>query len=253
MTGVFPTLPEPTAKIPLSKPFKFKQFSVHQDRCAMKIGTDSVILGAWTDLAHRPRSILDIGAGTGILALMLAQRSLADTIDAIEIEEGAYEQCVGNFEASPWADRLFCYHAGLDEFMEEFEDPYDLIISNPPFFTEAVASADASRDRARQNRSLPFEELLEGASALLSEQGLFSTVVPVKEETGFIRLAAAVGLYPNSILRVRGNPSAVLKRSFIAFRFEERAPVETEMTIELERHVHTREYIRLTQAFYLNM
>ena len=98
----------------MTKPFRFKQFNVHQDRCAMKVGTDGVLLGAWVSLEHRPKSILDIGAGTGIIALQLAQRSGAEVIDALELEENAYEQCVENFERSPWSDRLFCYHAGLE-------------------------------------------------------------------------------------------------------------------------------------------
>lgn len=237
----------------MSKPFKFKQFSIHQDRCAMKIGTDGVLLGAWANIDHKPNAILDIGAGTGILSLMLAQRSTAENLEAIEIDEGAYEQCVENFEASPWADRLFCYHAGLDEFLEALEEPYDLIISNPPFYTEAVPSGNAPRDRARQNRSLPFEELLEGASKLLSPEGLFSTVIPFKEEAEFVTLAASFGLFPSSILRVRGNPLTALKRSLLEFRFKEDKVMEDELTIEVKRHTYTKEYIELTKAFYLNM
>jgi len=201
----------------MSKPFKFKQFTIHQDRCAMKIGTDGVLLGAWTSLEHQPNAILDIGAGTGLLSLMLAQRSLAENIEAFEIDEDAYEQCVENFEASPWADRLFCFHAGLDEFMEEIEEKYELIISNPPFYSEDVSSGNTSRDNARQNQSLPFDELLEGVSELLSLGGLFSTIIPFKEESDFIKLAASFRLFPKRILRVKGNPSAEIKRSLLEF------------------------------------
>jgi tRNA1Val (adenine37-N6)-methyltransferase len=102
----------------------------------MKIGTDGVLLGAWTPIENNPISILDIGTGTGVIALMLSQRSTAEQIDALEIDSAAYEQAVDNFENSPWSDRLFCFHAGLDEFVEEPEDEYDLIVSNPPFYSE---------------------------------------------------------------------------------------------------------------------
>ena len=103
----------------MNKPFTFKQFTVHQDQCAMKIGTDGVLLGTWASVNHKPLSILDIGTGTGILSLMLAQRTFAETIEAIEIDDDAFEQAAENFENSPWADRLFCYHAGFIEFIEE--------------------------------------------------------------------------------------------------------------------------------------
>ncbi|MFS4493212.1 tRNA1(Val) (adenine(37)-N6)-methyltransferase [Maribacter sp. 2308TA10-17] len=233
--------------------FKFKQFSIHQDRCAMKVGTDGVLLGAWASIENKPASILDIGAGTGILSLMLAQRTLADNIEALEIDEDAYEQCVENFEASSWADRLFCYHAGLDEFIEEIDEPYDLIISNPPFYAEDVSSGNTSRDTARQNQSLPFDELLEGVSKLLAKDGLFATIIPHKEEISFIRLATSFGLFPNRILRVKGNPSAEIKRSLLEFSFKESELSEDELTIEIKRHEYTLPYQELTKAFYLKM
>ncbi len=219
----------------------------------MKIGTDGVLLGAWTNIEKQPTSILDIGAGTGVLSLMLAQRCFAENIEALEIDEEAYEQCVRNFEGSPWADRLFCYHAGLDEFIEEIEDPYDLIISNPPFYTEIVSSGNTSRDNARQNQSLPFDELLEGVSKLLSSDGVFATIIPYKEEGTFIQLANSFGLYPNRILRVKGNSWAEIKRSLLEFSFKESVTSEDELTIEIERHKYTNDYIELTKAFYLKM
>ncbi len=219
----------------------------------MKVGTDGVLLGAWASLDKHPETILDIGAGTGLIALMLAQRSDAEIIDAIEIDENAYEQCVENFEASSWGDRLFCYHAGLDEFITELEEPYNLIISNPPFYSEDVSSGNSARDTARQNQSLPFDELLEGVSKLLSEDGLFTTIIPHKAESTFIKLAATFGLFPYRVLRVRGNSSAEIKRSLLEFSFKERKVSEDELTIEIKRHAYTKEYIKLTKAFYLNM
>ena len=145
----------------MTKPFQFKQFSVAQDHCAMKVGTDAVLLGAWSALDHTPKTILDIGAGTGILALMMAQRSSAELIDALEIDADAYEQCVHNFETSDWGDRLFCYHASLEEFVNEIDDTYDLIISNPPFYTDSYKSGNEMRNKARFEEALPFEELLD--------------------------------------------------------------------------------------------
>ena len=112
----------------MSKPFKFKEFTVYQDRCAMKIGTDGVLLGAWASVEHNPYNVLDIGSGTGILSLMIAQRSNVEQIEAIEIDDDAFEQCVENFENSPWADRLFCFHASLMEYIEAVDEKFDIII-----------------------------------------------------------------------------------------------------------------------------
>lgn len=219
----------------------------------MKVGTDGVLLGAWTPLNNQPNRILDIGAGTGIIALMLAQRSEAATIDALEIEEGAYEQCVENFEGSPWADRLFCYHAGLDELVEEMEDPYELIVSNPPFYAEAISSGDRSRDMARQRRSLPFDELLSGTSKLLAATGIFAVIIPYTEEASFISMAQETGLTVFQITRVKGTPGSVLKRSLLAFSFEKRELREDELVIETDRHQYTEAYTALTRNFYLKM
>ena len=233
--------------------FTFKQFSVNQDRCAMKIGTDGVLLGAWTPLINNPFNVLDIGAGTGILSLMLAQRSNAEQIDAIEIDEDAYEQCVENFEASPWGDKLFCFHAGLDEFVDEPEDEYDLIISNPPFYTDDYKSDNTSRDLARFEDALPFEELIEAAALLLSDNGIFSVIIPFKEEERFVSMCKELDLFPLKITRVKGTPTTEIKRSLLAFCRMEQTPLIDELIIEISRHNYTPEYIELTKEFYLKM
>ncbi|NJB71092.1 tRNA1Val (adenine37-N6)-methyltransferase [Saonia flava] len=237
----------------MSKPFKFKQFTVHQDRCAMKIGTDGVLLGAWVSLEHDPFSILDIGAGTGVIALMLAQRSRAETIEGIEIDADAYEQCATNFEESPWADILFCYHAGLDELVDDIDEKYDLIVSNPPFYSEEMSSGNNARDIARQTISLPFGELLEGVSLLLSKKGVFSTIIPYKEEDSFVDLAKDFGLFPQRICRVKGTPTTEIKRSLLEFGFLNKEPTINELIIEIERHQYTDVYKKLTKDFYLKM
>ena len=234
--------------------FQFKQFSIEQDRCAMKIGTDGVLLGAWAPLENNPFSILDIGAGTGVIALMLAQRSHADQIDALEIDEEAYEQSVDNFENSPWRDRLFCFHAGLDEFIEEPEDEYDLIVSNPPFYTDDFKSATEQRDLARFADAMPFEDLIEAADLLLSENGIFAAIIPFKEEENFLALAKEYELYPLKITRVKGTPTTETKRSLLALSRNIKVDfLIDELIIETARHIYTPEYTSLTKDFYLKM
>ena len=234
--------------------FSFKQFSIQQDRCAMKIGTDGVLLGAWAPIENNPLSILDVGTGTGVIALMLAQRSHAEQIDALEIDEEAYEQSVDNFENSPWSDRLFCFHAGLDEFVEEPEDEYDLIVSNPPFYTDDFKSATEQRDLARFADAMPFEGLIEAADLLLSENGIFAVIIPYKEEQNFLALAKDYELYPLKITRVKGTPTTEIKRSLLAFSRNENVNFTIdELIIETSRHQYTPEYIELTKDFYLKM
>ncbi|WP_290868652.1 methyltransferase [Flavobacterium sp.] len=220
----------------------------------MKVGTDGVLLGAWTPVTNHPFSILDIGTGTGIIALILAQRSGAEQIDALEIDEEAYEQATDNFENSPWNDRLFCFHAGLDEFVEEPEDEYDLIVSNPPFYSEDYKSSNDQRDLARFQDAMPFEDLVEAADLLLSENGIFSVIIPFKEEENFLVLATAHELFPLKITRVKGTPTTEIKRSLLAFSRNETPnfPVD-ELIIETARHIYTLEYTALTQDFYLKM
>jgi tRNA1Val (adenine37-N6)-methyltransferase len=234
--------------------FSFKKFIVEQNRCAMKIGTDGVLLGAWTPIENNPFSILDIGTGTGIIALMLAQRSSAEQIDALEIDEEAYEQATDNFENSPWNDRLFCFHAGLDEFVEEPEDEYDLIVSNPPFYSEDYKSINDQRDLARFQDAMPFEDLIEAAALLLSENGIFSVIIPFKEESTFLAMAKEYQLFPLKITRIKGTPTSEIKRSLLAFSRNELKdfPID-ELIIETARHIYTPEYIELTKDFYLKM
>jgi tRNA1Val (adenine37-N6)-methyltransferase len=234
--------------------FSFKKFIVNQDRCAMKIGTDGVLLGAWVPIANNPFSILDIGTGTGIIALMLAQRSHAEQIDALEIDDEAYEQATDNFENSPWNDRLFCFHAGLDEFIEEPEDEYDLIVSNPPFYSENYKTENDQRDIARFQDAMPFEQLLEAADLLLSEKGVFALIIPFKEEENFVNLAKNFELFPIKITRVKGTPTTEYKRSLLALSRKEifDLPID-ELIIETARHHYTPDYIALTKDFYLKM
>lgn len=236
------------------KPFKFKQFTVRQDKAAMKIGTDAVLLGAWCSLDNNPESILDVGAGTGVVALMLAQRSDAMTVDAVEIEENAYEQCVENFELSDWGDRLYCYHSSFQEFakeIEEEEECYDLIVSNPPFYKNAFETSNVSRNKARHAVFLSFEDLLKGVVTVLSSEGKFVTIIPFIYVEEFEELAKEQSLYINRTCEVQGNKSSKITRVLLELSFN-KIPLEKErLIIEKERHVYTESYVRMTKDFYL--
>ncbi len=235
------------------KPFYFKEFSVLQDQCAMKVGTDGVLLGAWVKIAKDTTSILDIGTGTGLIALQMAQRSEAEVIDALEIENKAFEQAVENFESSSWADRLFCYHASLQEFKEEMEEPYDLIISNPPFFNDTFKELKQERALARHTHELTYTSLLSATAKLLSTEGSCAFIIPFKEESHFISHASIEKLFPFRITRVRGNEQSDLKRSLLQFSRHSREVIPKELVIEKTRHVYTDDYIELVKNFYLNM
>jgi len=237
----------------LTKPFQFKQFTIQQDKTAMKVGTDGVLLGAWVKLQDEFNSILDVGSGTGLIALMLAQRSYAETIDAIELNEDAYEQTVENFENSNWADRLFCYHASFQQFVEEIEDTYDLIISNPPFYTSTFKKLPSDRAMARHSESLSFTELLQGTLKLLSNTGTCAFIIPFEEEENFIEIANQNNLYPNRITRVKGNERTEIKRTLLQLTKVETAIETNELIIEIERHNYTPKYIDLVKEFYVKM
>lgn len=238
------------------KPFRFKEFTIHQDKSAMKIGTDAVLLGAWCSINHYPDTVLDVGSGTGIIGLMLAQRTNAMTVDAVEIDEAAYEQTVENFEQSDWGDRLFCYNASFQEFAQELseeEDVYELIVANPPFYTDTYETENDSRNKARFTSSLSFQDLLIGVKSILAENGLFSVIIPCKEEANFVALAEEIGLFLNRVCRVKGNEKSEIVRSLLEFSFITKNIQEEQLVIEKERHQYTDAYIDLTKDFYLKM
>ncbi len=222
----------------------------------MKIGTDAVLLGAWCSINNFPDTILDIGSGTGVISLMLAQRSDAMTIDAVEVNESAYEQTVENFELSDWGDRLYCYHATFQEFADEIaeeKETYDIIISNPPFYTSNFLSDNDARNKARSTSFLSFKELIFGVTKILSGNGLFSVIIPFKEEDYFMKIAKESKLFLNRVCRVKGNSKSEIKRSLLEFSFHESTIKNEHLVIETERHNYTEDYINLTKDFYLKM
>lgn len=236
------------------KPFQFKQFSVAHDKCAMKIGTDAVLLGAWVE-CENVNSILDIGTGTGVIALQLAQRTNAELIDAVEIEDNAYEQAVENFEQSIWGDRLFCYHASLQEFVEEMDEQYDLIVSNPPFYTSTFKEGIISenRSKARHIKFLTFEKLLEATSTLLCKTGSCAFIIPYNQEFEFIEIAKKHKLLLNRKTHIKGTIETKVKRSLLQFSFTQKEVIFDELIIETQRHQYTNKYKNLVKDFYLKM
>lgn len=218
----------------------------------MKVGTDSVILGAWAPLQN-PENVLDIGAGTGVLSLMLAQRYEQSRIDAVEIEPEAFSECRENFQNSIWDSRLTAYCADIVCFTQQAPQRYDAIVSNPPFFTEDFIYSDKKREKARSAKSLPLEKLLWCVAKLLKNSGIFCVVVPFAQETDICLLAQSYGLFPFEILRTQGMPQSPIKRSFLSFSSEKHIQVkEDQLIIEKQRHLYTQAYVQLTKDFYLN-
>jgi len=233
--------------------FQFKQFTISQDRCAMKVTTDACIQGAWTPILPDTKRVLDIGAGTGLLSLMMAQRSTGATIDAVEYDSDAAQQGTENFRASPWNDRMQVRNCDIKEFTAPHR--YDLIICNPPFFSNSLLSGKETKDRARHDISLSRNELAKIAAEHLGESGQFSILLPYPEYQLWKDAATAAGLTETTSLQVRHTPSAVVKR--VVGIFEKVATTVNatteEMTIKGDDGEYTDEFRKLMAPFYLQL
>ncbi|MBS1646292.1 MAG: methyltransferase [Bacteroidetes bacterium] len=232
--------------------FVFKQFSVHQHKSAHKVGTDAVLIGAWAE-AQQAQNILDIGTGTGIIALMMAQKSQA-YIDAIDIERGSFEQAQENAQHSIWADRIKVYQTSLQNLAKDSEKKYDLIITNPPYFVDSSKAPDEERSHARHTDTLSFSELILGVKILLQKKGVFYIILPTKEAIDFKKLAEKSDLYLKKWLRVKTkSTNEKEKRHIMQFAFAKEVVTEQTMSIEHEgRHNYTDEYKNLTKDFYIH-
>ncbi len=230
--------------------FQFKQFSIQQDKTPMKVGTDGVLLGAWADVEKATR-ILDIGTGTGLIALMSAQQNAGAHIDALEIDPDAIRQARENVAASPWADRINIIPISLQQYTSPAL--YDCIVCNPPYFTRSTKTPNPGRTLARHNDTLPHRELIEHSKRLLSSNGSFQIILPVPEAIQLTEYAKAFRLYPVRLTKVLPNPGKPPKRYLIKFSAIPQGYTEDELIIEYERHHYSPEYIRLTQNFYLNL
>lgn len=233
--------------------FAFKKFTIVQEKCAMKVGTDAVLLGAWVK-TYGVRRALDIGTGTGVIALMLAQKSGAQ-IDAIDIDLDAATEARENANSSPWRDRIHVQNISLQDFVKITDEQYDLIVSNPPYFVDSLPASEANRTFARHTVLLSFDDLIAGAKKLLNKEGKLYVVLPVKEGAQFIQLAAASGLHLRRITRVKSTPDKIEKRWLMQFGFQGK-PQISDSTLVMEkdpqvRHSYTDEYKELTKEYYL--
>ncbi len=232
--------------------FRFKQFVVRQDRCAMKVGTDGVLLGSWVHPGKAKR-ILDIGTGTGLIALMMAQRSEGQ-IDAIDIDSDATAQAEENFESSPWSDRLKAIPQSLQEFASHRPERYDLIVSNPPYFMGAHPAPSEARNVARHmDESLSIEELASCVKTLLSPEGRFCLILPFMEGMKFREYAEQNGLFATHLTKVKTKIEKQEKRLMMEFMLHRKGEVEDELVIQEEDMSYTKEYIDLTNDFYMGL
>jgi len=231
--------------------FQFKQFMIIQERSAMKVGMDGVLLGAWADPSGAER-ILDIGTGTGLIALMMAQKNSLAQIDAIEIDPESFPEAIRNVQQSKWAGRIQIELSSFQEFAEQTDWKYDLIVSNPPFFTNGVKAPVENRAQARHSDSLPLEVLILGAANLLAENGRIVLVLPIESLPEISSLANLYKISISRLCRVKPNPIKPEFRILIELTNSECAIQESELMIEFEKHHdYTPEYKELTKDFYL--
>jgi tRNA1Val (adenine37-N6)-methyltransferase len=233
--------------------FRFKQFEVEHEWSAQKVGTDGVLLGSWTPINESCKNILDIGTGSGLIALMLAQRTFEYiTIDAIDIDELAYKQATKNFFNSSWSKKINAYHTSLQNFQPEKK--YDLIVCNPPFFSNSLKPENISRTKARHDNSLLLNDLIFHAKRMLKAESCFSVIFPFERKDELINKAFENQLLPIVICNVKGNEKTSPKRVMILFQHTTKEIIckEEELIIEISRNSYTDTYKALTKDFYLN-
>jgi len=235
------------------EPFRFKQFSIAQDRCSMKVGTDGVLLGAWAN-TEQAASALDIGTGTGLIAIMLGQRLPEAQIHAVEIDEIACEQARENAETAPWSDRLHIHQESIQDFTRRWSDTFDLIVSNPPFFTGGTFSDKQGRNSVRHTVKLPHSDLLISVRRLLAPDGRFCLILPLIEGLRFRELAETYQLYCTRITEVHPKADKPVERLLLQFEREPKACQTDKLIIQKEkRNDWRKEYVELTKDFYLYM
>ncbi|MDR2291897.1 MAG: methyltransferase [Prevotellaceae bacterium] len=231
--------------------FSFKQFVIYQEKSAMKVGVDGVMLGAWTDVA-KAVNILDIGTGTGLIAIMMAQRNSIANIDAVEIEQQSYEQAVENVNRCIWKNRINVIHEKFQTFAEITQKRYDLIVSNPPYFIASLQSPEMQRTVARHSLLLTQDDLINGVDKILCDTGKFAAIFPYIEANIFIAKAAVQNIFCNKKTNIKPSPEKPVKRIMLEFSRIKQNLMENTICIETgKRHDYTAEYKMLTKDFYI--
>lgn len=232
--------------------FYFKHFSVEDSLSPMKVGTDAVLLGAWTPVENKDyTSVLDIGAGCGVIALMLAQRINGATIQAIDIDGGAYRNAKENFAKSIWSNRLYIHECSLQSFCKSRNSKFDIIVSNPPFFEKSLKSCKTQRNLARHTDSLPFQTMIQCVNYLLNENGMFACILPFNEGNKFIELAKSFNLFCSKKMLVANKPSQPVKRILFCLSRKEVSIIDTStLFIRDVDNSYSKEYLELTKDFY---
>jgi tRNA1Val (adenine37-N6)-methyltransferase len=226
--------------------FQFKQFAVSHRHSGMKVGTDSILLGAWCPLNGDERRVLDIGSGCGVLSLMLAQRLPQAQITGVDIDESAWSESQENARQSPWSERLKMEHADIRSFQSG--DLYDVIVSNPPYFDHLVP-LEIVRMKARHQASMTHDDLLHAVNRMLTRYGTFSIILPFDQHVRFLSIARACGLYPQRMTTVRHRQTTPPKRVLMQLIRDPVGYTASELIIG-DGNGFTPEYLRLTEAFH---
>jgi len=229
--------------------FRFKQFSVNDDHAAMKVGTDAVLLGAWCPVGNA-YNILDIGTGSGVIALMLAQRSSATSrVDAIELSTDDASQASDNVRSSPWPQKVCIIHGSIQSYKPD--RAYDLIVCNPPYFSNSLLPPDQRRSETRHDTNLPHEDLVQAVTDLLADQGTFCVILPITEAVTFREICRANGLHLHHTTRFKTRSAKPYERELMAFGRIAKPPLEDELVLYESGDTKTKAYQQLTGEFYL--
>ena len=231
--------------------FQFKQFTIHHNRCAMKVGTDGVLLGAWTNIENA-RRIIDIGTGSGLIALMLAQRCPSATVLGIDICENAVSQAKENVQNSPFSQKIDIEHCSVQDFAERNAHIFDLAVSNPPFFANSLPSPARERTLARHTETLSLSSLFMSAAQLLSAEGRFSIIYPIDQLHEVLDCAASQGFFLLRQTTVFPTPHVRPKRVLLEFSKKTHCtPIYNTLVVETERHHYSDNFRALAKDFYL--